>query len=232
MASAKTFYVFIGNYGSGKTELSLNFALNFAKAGERTALVDHDIVNPYFRSSEKNKLLESAGVVLVAPPYAKTGVDLPVVSAVVESVFVRDYDRVVFDVGGDPVGATALGRYYPQFEAVRENVLAYYVVNTRRPLSRTPKEIARLLDHIAARSRMSISGLINNANLARETTAENLVEGDEALKKVTGLTGIPVRYVTGWKSILDEFKRLAPDHAGELYPIETYMRPGWLDSTR
>lgn len=232
MHIATKFYVFIGNYGSGKTEISLNFALSGPKNGAKTALVDLDIVNPYFRSSEKNEMLETAGVVLIAPPYAKTGIDLPVVSAAVDSVFVGGYDRVVFDVGGDSVGATALGRYYPQFEHVRDSLSAYYVVNTRRPLASTSEDIALMLDQIVRCSRMPITGFINNANLARDTEAENLIEGDKILKEVAKRTGVPIAYVTGWAHVLDEFARLTPDHSGELLPISTYMRPDWLDSTR
>lgn len=224
--------MFIGNYGSGKTEISLNFALNSANSGMKTALVDLDIVNPYFRSSEKDKMLESAGVDVIAPPYAKTGVDLPVVSAQVDSAFVGSYDCVIFDVGGDSVGATALGRYYPQFECVRDSVNAYYVVNTRRPLASTSEDIVLMLDQIVHRSRMPISGFINNANLARDTEVENLIEADRILKEVAKRTSIPIVYVTGWAHVLDKFALLTKDYAGELLPIKTYMRPYWLDSTR
>lgn len=191
-----------------------------------------DIVNPYFRSSEKCDMLETEGVVVIAPPYAKTGIDLPVVSAEVDSVFVGNYDLVVFDVGGDSVGATALGRYYPQFEQVRDSVNAYYVVNTRRPLASTSEDIELMLDQIVRCSRMPITGFINNANLARDTEAENLIEGDRILKEVSKKTGVPVAYVTGWVDVLDEFVRLTQDFSGELLPIKTYMRPYWLDSTR
>ncbi len=223
----KKFYVFIGNYGSGKTELSIQFALDFAKKYQ-TALVDLDIVNPYFRSSEKGGLLEEAGIKLIGPVFANKTIDSPSLPAEVASVFVDDSERVVFDVGGDPVGATALGRYHGDFARYSGDVEALYVINARRPLSGTASDILEMLNQIQGRARMRITGLINNTNLSIETTAGDLLFGHDILAEVSANTGIPVRYTTGWKHVLDDYAGIK-DVLGELYPIETRMRPEWLD---
>ena len=102
------FIVLTGNYGSGKTELALNLALGFAAAGEKTTLVDLDIVNPYFRSGEKAEEMKAAGVRMLMPTYAMTTVDIPALPAEIQSVFEAPSDRVIFDVGGDDTGAAAL----------------------------------------------------------------------------------------------------------------------------
>ena len=104
------FLVVTGNYGSGKTEISLNLALK-AAAKEKTTLVDLDIVNPYFRTGEKAEELEKAGIRVLMPTYAMTTVDIPALPAEIQSVFEVPSDRVIFDVGGDDTGAAALGRY-------------------------------------------------------------------------------------------------------------------------
>ncbi len=223
----KKFYVLIGNYGSGKTELSIQFALDYA-IKYRTALVDLDIVNPYFRSSEKGGLLKEAGIKLIEPVFANKTIDSPSLPAEVASVFADDSERVVFDAGGDPVGATALGRYHGDFTQFKGNVEALYVINARRPLSGTPGDILEMLAQIQGRARMRITGLINNTNLSIETTADDLIFGQAIIADVSKQTGIPVRYTTGWKRVLDEFAEKA-DVMGELYPIETRMRPDWLD---
>ena len=223
----KKFYIFIGNYGSGKTELSIQFALDFAHK-YRTALVDLDIVNPYFRSSEKRSLFESAGIKLVEPVFANKTIDSPSLPAEVASVFVDDSERVIFDAGGDPVGATALGRYHDDFALFAGDVEALYVINARRPLSGTAGDILEMLAQIQGRARMRITGLINNTNLSVETTADDLLFGQEIVSAVSERSGIPVRFVTGWKSVLDEFSKKT-SVLGELYPIETRMRPVWLD---
>ena len=82
----KRLQVFIGNYGSGKTEIAINMALD-ASRQNCVILVDLDVVNPYFRSSEKRDLLEQNNITVISPPYAMSTVDMPVISAQVESCF-------------------------------------------------------------------------------------------------------------------------------------------------
>ena len=38
--------IITGHYGTGKTEFSVNLALDLAEAGEKVRLADLDIVNP------------------------------------------------------------------------------------------------------------------------------------------------------------------------------------------
>ena len=117
----KVYLVLTGNYGSGKTEIALNLALESAKR-MKTTLVDLDIVNPYFRSGEKADELRNAGVRTLMPTYAMTTVDIPALPAEIQSVFEVPSDRVIFDVGGDDTGAAALGRYYPSFTATNKQI--------------------------------------------------------------------------------------------------------------
>ena len=56
--------VVCGHYGCGKTNLALNLAVEAASKGRRSVIVDMDIVNPYFRSSEYGPFLERHGVQL------------------------------------------------------------------------------------------------------------------------------------------------------------------------
>ena len=218
--------ILIGNYGSGKTELSLNFALEAAKNG-KTVLVDLDIVNPYFRSSEKTDMLEKQGVTVIAPPYAQTGVDLPVVGPEVASVFVGDYQTVVIDVGGDPVGAAALGRYYDSF-ALQEDLTVYFVVNVRRPLCASAEDIVALLRKIEDRSRIKVTAFINNTNLSIETTPQELIDGMKEIEKASAITGIPLAFVSGREDVLEAFEKSEKPEAA-LLPVKTYMRPEWLN---
>lgn len=218
--------VLIGNYGSGKTELSINMALRSAGEGKKTALIDLDVVNPYFRSSDQRALLENAGVVVVSPPFAGMGVDVPAVSAEVESAFALDYDHVVFDVGGDPVGATALGRYHQRF--AKEDVEALFIVNIRRPLCNTAEDIHVMLSQIESRSRLNVTGLVNNANLARETTWQDLAEGRIVVEEAARRTGVPLKFSSGMKDVLEGYaQHVHPSE--ELFEVQLYMRPDWLD---
>ena len=157
------YMVFTGNYGSGKTEISLNLAFESAKMG-RTILVDLDIVNPYFRTGEKTNELRRAGIRVLMPTYAMTTVDIPALPAEIQSVFEIPSDFVIFDVGGDDTGAAALGRYYPSFMQHREETKTALVINCMRPLTMRTEDIIDLAGRIQNRGRLALDILINNTN--------------------------------------------------------------------
>lgn len=229
----KRIIVLIGNYGSGKTELALHFALEAAAKGKKTALVDLDVVNPYFRSAEKREMLESAGVKVIASPYATSGIDLPLVPAEVASVFDSDYECAIIDVGGDPVGATALGRYKSDFNraaALGACVEINYVVNARRPLTGDVDSVLSMVEAIARSSRMNITNIINNTNLARETTAQDLIYGQEICDAVGEKLGIEVGAIFALPDVVKDFDcATGGKYSPVLKPIELKMRPAWLD---
>ena len=179
------FIVLTGNYGSGKTETALNLAYHYAKEMKVT-LVDLDIVNPYFRSGEKAQELENAGVRMLMPTFALTTVDIPALPAEIQSVFEAPSDKVIFDVGGDDTGAAALGRYFPSFIARREQTAVAMVINCMRPLTENKEDIVDLAQRIAVRGRLKIDALINNTNLADQTTQDMLTMGESIVKEVAG----------------------------------------------
>ena len=169
----KNVKVLIGNYGSGKSELALNFAIRAAARGDRTELLDLDMVNTYFRLTERGKLVEQKEIRLVSPNFACSGIETLSLPAEVSSAFVLDWDSVIFDVGGDDVGATALGRYHQDFVSLEPGALEVLnVVNIRRPLASTPEKIHHLQDAMQLHSRLTITGMINNTNLATATTEQ------------------------------------------------------------
>ena len=222
----KRITVLFGNYGSGKTELSLNFALALAEKSRSVALVDLDIVNPYFRSSEHTELLESRSIRVIAPVFANTAVDVPSLPPDVYAAF--GYEYAVFDCGGDPVGAAALGGLKLRFDAVRGDVEALFVVNTRRPFQDSVEKLEESLKRIESRARLSADGLVLNANLGPETTGDELAEGYEIANELAARTGVPVRYVSGTREALAAFESRCPGCAGERFEIKIYTRPEWM----
>ncbi len=222
--------VLIGNYGSGKSELALNFAIQSAARGERTELIDLDMVNTYFRLTERGKMVEQKEIRLVSPNFACSGIETLSLPAEVASAFVLDWDSVVFDVGGDDVGSTALGRYHEDFMALEPGALEVLsVINIRRPLASTVERILRIHDGMQSHSRLQITGMINNTNLSTMTTAQDLWDGYELIKEVSDITGIPVAYTTGQKEFLDDFLSRNPDpkYVGTPIAIDMYMHRDW-----
>lgn len=216
--------VLVGNYGSGKTEISLNLALKLARRGEKVTLVDLDIVNPYFRSSERTDLLEKEGVKVYAPSFAMSTVDVPSLPADIQAVFADKSRRVIFDVGGDDTGAAALGQYKPYFD--QDDVEVLFVVNAFRPLSGDADSVCDLMLRVAGRSRLSPTAVINNANVAWETEESDLVRGEELLREVSTRMNLPIGYLCAKQDILDKL----PDHlSGERIAIDILMRPEWME---
>ena len=229
MAASKM-YVLIGNYGSGKTELALNFAFKAAERGERTELLDLDMVNTYFRLTHPGVLTKMKEIRLVSPNFANSGVETLSLPSEVQSAFDMDWDTVVFDVGGDSTGATALGRYHSDFMALPENALEVLnVVNIRRPMAGTVEKIVHLQQEIEIHSRLKITGMINNTNLSVVTSEEELRDGYEMIKQVSEITGTPVKYTSGKKEMLDKFLAEGhdPKYIGEPLYIDTYMARDW-----
>ena len=221
------YLLLLGNYGSGKTELALAFALEKRKRAEgRVVLVDLDIVNPYFRSGEKRSLLEAEGIELLLPFFALSSVDAPSLPAQIQSVFESAYDHVIIDVGGDESGAAALGRYHPYLSALRAQLTTLYVINPLRPFSGTTEDILSLFALIERRARIRPDFLVNNANLQNETTPADLIQAQALLEEVAKRLGIPIGMVTGEERLR---AGLPLPMQRRFFPIRPLMRPEWME---
>ena len=183
--------LFAGHYGSGKTNIAVNDALLLAREGKKTAIADLDIVNPYFRTKDSASDLAAAGVDLISPQFANTNVDLPALPAEAYRLVEDKSIFAVMDVGGDDRGAYALGRYTP-FLLEEGNYRMAFVANPCRPLTRTPEEALEVMREIEAAGGLPFTAIVNNANLAHETTPETVLAAVPYMKKLSELSGLPV----------------------------------------
>lgn len=231
----KKVIILIGNYGSGKTEIALNLAIQASAAGKRTQVIDLDRINDYFRMSDHVKLLDDSKVSLVSPTFVGAGLTQTNMPAAVNSAFDQDWDLVIFDVGGDPAGALSLGRYHSDFEALAPGQLEVYdIVNIRRPMSETPEKILNLMADMEGFARRRVTGFVHNSNLQAWASAQDLRDGYPVVKTASEMSGIPVVYTTGIKAYLDEFLSddgLDPAFIGTPLPLETYMKRSWDNFT-
>ena len=216
--------ILVGRYGSGKTEITLNLARAIRRKFP-VALIDLDIVNPFFRSAERQAWLTEQGIRLIAPEYALTAVDIPALPAEVMAAFARP-QYAVFDVGGDDAGAVALGRFRAQFE--RSGYELWHVVNPFRPRSGTAEEVLDMIERVSRCARLTPTGLINNANLGGGTTPSELQFGRELLGRVSRASGLPVVATCGTAVALNG---LSEDRStGALFEIERLMKPEWMEA--
>ena len=215
------FSVLVGNYGSGKTELAIAVA---RAARGRVALVDLDIVNPYFRSAERSALLSGEGVEVFMPSFAMSTVDIPALPAELMKVFQQPYDRVIIDVGGDDTGAVALGGFAPAIRPVRSEMRVYYVVNACRPFSATPEVIAEMFGLVAARARLTPDALVNNTNLQQQTTPEVLAQGHAIVCQAAQTLGVPVAFASGLEGMQSALPPGTP-----YFAFEPVMLPEWME---
>ena len=183
--------LFAGHYGSGKTNIAVNYALLLAGEGKKVCIADMDIVNPYFRTKDSAKVLENAGVELISPKFANTNVDLPALPA--ESYrLVQDKSIYgIMDIGGDDRGAYALGRFVPYLKE-ENNYRMIFVANAYRPLTRTPEEALEVMREIEEACGLPFTDIVNNANLGNETTAETVLEAVPYMERLSALSGLPI----------------------------------------
>jgi len=215
--------VFFGAFGSGKTEVAINYAFRLQAMGERTVLVDLDTVTPFFRSREARDRLERGGVTVVAPADDLSWIDAPSLPPELPRALHQPHDAVVLDVGGDVAGARTLGSLARLFDG--REYRALYVVNTRRPLTRGPEAIECSLRDIEAAARLRASGLVANTHLGARTSAAVVRRGVEITREAASRLGIRLQMVAVERRLLSapELESFAED----VLPLELYMRPPW-----
>lgn len=201
--------MFAGHYGSGKTNIAVNYALFLAREGKRTAIADLDIVNPYFRTKDSAQELAAAGIDLISPKFANSNVDLPALPAEAYRLVEDKSLYAVMDIGGDDRGAYALGRYTP-FLLEEGNYRMAFVANPCRPLTRTPEEALEVMREIEAAGGLPFTCIVNNANLAHETTAQTVLDALPYMEKLSALSGLPLWMTTAEEHVAAELAGRIP----------------------
>jgi len=219
--------VFVGPYGSGKTELALNVVQQLAPLYDKIAIVDLDIVKPYFRAREFRTKLIHRDIRVILPQGEMEHADVPAVSAEVFTVFHNHDLKVIMDVGGDDAGAVALGQYKQHFEETDHEVL--FVINTRRPFSQTADELVEMKERIEFRSRVHVTGLVANTNLGAETTKETILSGYQVAKEVSRRTGIPIAFAAVDRRLQNEVASVISE---PLFLVDRQMLPPWERSNQ
>ena len=216
-----------GHYGSGKTEFAVNYVTNLKKISKnKVAISDMDIVNVYFRSREKNDELTEQGIEVFDSSIGASA-DLPAIPKEMLIPFVdKEYDYVV-DLGGNDVGTIVLRRFKEHIDI--SEVDFFMVVNVFRPDTQTVDAIIEQKEKLENASGFKVTGFINNTNLVRETSAEDLLYGDKLLKEASQKTGVPIKYTSYVKEVVkDMTPEIISKLSGNVIPLKYYMREVWM----
>jgi len=220
---SKRINIFVGGFGSGKTEIAINYSIDCKKRYQQVAIVDLDIVNPYFRSREVKEILKLQGVKMVSPEGKLTYSDVPIISPEIKGLIQNQDFRLILDVGGDDVGSVVLGNFRNFIKDFDYEM--FLVVNTFRPFTRNVSQIKQMAREIEHTSRLKITGIVSNPNLSIETDEENIIEGHKEIVKASKALDIPIKFVC-----VDErfIKKINKENIKEsIFYIKPYMKLPW-----
>ena len=192
--------LFAGHYGSGKTNIAVNYAMALRNEEPRVTIADLDTVNPYFRTKDSAQELQAADIGLIVSEYANSNLDMPALPQQLYAIIDDKSSCMVVDIGGDDRGAYALGRFA---DGIKEenNYEMLLVLNHYRPLTSTPEEAIEIMREIEEACHLSFTGLVNNSNLGDETTPEDVLKTVAYTEAVSEATGLPIRFTTVHESI-------------------------------
>jgi len=219
----KPVIIFIGSYGSGKTEVAVNFAVNRLAVGVPVQIGDLDLVNPYFRSREAIEILEARGIEVVVPERYLLDADLPVLVPQIKGIIEKPKGVAILDVGGEDAGATVLGSFFPVLNRVEYDMLQ--VVNAMRPFTDTVVGCEQATRSIEKASRARITGVVGNTHLMDRTDADTIREGYTYAKDVARVLDVPLVFITCETRLLTELD--AREFDCPVLPITRQLLPPW-----
>lgn len=201
----KLINIFCGHYGSGKTNVAVNYAFDLRKRHEKVSILDLDIVNPYFRTKDSEKELREKDIELICSSYAASNLDIPALPSEMYAPFCKKNNYTVLDIGGDDRGAVALGRFAPLIKK-SESFQMLFVVNFYRPLTQTPQEALAVMREIENACSLSFTGIVNNSNVGVQTKTEYIEESFPLVQGLCELSSLPLVMTTVRDDLSGQFE--------------------------
>ena len=194
--------LFVGHYGSGKTNIAVAYARHLNEMGKAVTVADMDIVNPYFRTKDSEEDFKREGIELIVSEFANSNVDLPALPSELYRVVERRERHAVLDIGGDDRGAYALGRFAPYIKE-ENDYECLFVANMYRPLTKTPEEALAVMREIETAGGIKITAIVNNSNLGELTDGEMVQGSMDYIKRLSEISGLPVKFTSAREDVAE-----------------------------
>ena len=195
-------FVFIGEAGSGKSEIVLNIAAKIAeKTGKPVDLFDLDQTKPLYRSRDMQQA------------FAERGVTVSLISD----------NYTLLDIGGGHQAAKFAGAYNDLLS--KDNAVPVYIVNPYRPWTKSVDAIDGTMRHILGSMRLDHIYILGNPNLGYTTSVNEFMDGldkiDELFDGFTTVNSACVR-----REIFEEAQAKTEK---SLVPLDLYLTYSWVD---
>jgi len=215
--------IFVGGFGSGKTEIAINYSIYCRKSYTKVAIVDLDIVNPYFRTREVRDALNLKGVEVVAPEGKLTYSDVPLISPEIKGLIQNPDYCLILDVGGDDVGSVVLGNFRNFIQDFGYEMLL--VVNSYRPFTEGVNQIKQMAQEIENRSRLKIHGIVSNPNLSGQTDEKIIKQGHTLIKQASQELNLPIKFICVDKRFSKKIRK--ENFVEPIFYVKRFMRLTW-----
>jgi len=227
----KRIVIITGHFGSGKTEFAINYCSK--KSDEyNTSLIDLDIQNPYFRSRERQQMLESKGISVYSNTFGKDiTADLPAITASVRAPLENKNTLTVIDAGGNDSGARVLNQFQ---KYLGDESILLFVVNANRPETNTKEGVLSHMAAITEETGLEIGAIVNNTHMLGETSYKDVLKGYELCKDISDDLDIPFAGSCCSEDMADELLREAEKSEFDLnlFPMVISNRQKWMNYKR
>jgi hypothetical protein len=223
-AEKHTNFIFVGEAGSGKSEIAINFARYLQELGQKKVhFFDLDMTKPLFRSRDIKTKMEDMGIVF---HYEEQFMDAPTLTGGVIRLLKDEDCLVVMDVGGDYIGARSIGGFASAIS--QTNTCVYYVLNAYRPWSYDIDHVDHTLGSILGVSHIELGQIhfINNPNTGHTTTAEEFLNGSKKMKEMVS----PYQNIDFSCLREDLYEEVKNIHADPILPIRLYLTYPWVSN--
>ena len=214
---------FLGEAGSGKTEIALNFAMGLRKETDRTIhFFDMDQTKPLFRARDAAQRLRDNGIIF----HSNMDTSIEDVAAIAPGVlaaFSEQDSYIIMDVGGNEGGARVIGQFFEQLN--RGDSMILLPINPYRPWSGSAENLAVTIDKIMNAARTESVKVVSNPNFCAQTSAEDVLVGNKKLKEMLG-GRYEISFVCALEALCEELEDKLVER---LIPIEIQILYPWME---